>query len=218
MPDPEPAGPTTGTDFERILDQALDTEQVRESLARTAGAPDRARLRARALAARAAITAAAAVEYRDYTAARAAATDRRARCDEAAGASAGAHGEGRLLPLLAVLVTSQSAVAAAVFLLSGFALSSLGGRPYIGGGLITAGLIAAAVAIGAVVGDRAWLLTAAAHDRSADDTAPASGDDPEVAKAWEAWELALLERGMVPYLLGRLEESRLSERGGRSEP
>ncbi|MEU5533355.1 hypothetical protein [Streptomyces sp. NPDC020362] len=37
----------------------------------------------------------------------------------------------------------------------------------------------------------------------------------DVARAREVWELALLERGVVPFLLGRLEEVLMQERGDR---
>ncbi|MEV5351061.1 hypothetical protein AB0L24_36275, partial [Streptomyces achromogenes] len=37
----------------------------------------------------------------------------------------------------------------------------------------------------------------------------AAGSADTVARARQAWELALLERGVVPFLLGRLEEAHL---------
>ncbi|MFI5977742.1 hypothetical protein [Streptomyces sp. NPDC051452] len=36
-----------------------------------------------------------------------------------------------------------------------------------------------------------------------------------MTRAREEWELALLERGVLPFLLGRLEESSAAEREGR---
>jgi hypothetical protein len=116
----------------------------------------------------------------------------------------------------AVFVPSLSAVAAGVFLLSEYGLRAFDGRPYIGDGLITAGCVAAAVAVGAVMGDLVWLLMSAARIRSADGEGVLSDDaDPEARRAREAWQLALLERGAVPFLLDRPEEASV---GARSEP
>ncbi|MBO4253544.1 hypothetical protein [Streptomyces griseorubiginosus] len=65
---------------------------------------------------------------------------------------------GRFLSVRALLVPGVPAALAVVLLTLGVALSFFDGRPYVGGGLITAGLIAGAAAVGAAVGDVAWCL------------------------------------------------------------
>jgi hypothetical protein len=205
MAEPEPSGADIGyisVTFERVLDQALNSRRISDALERSAGTLNREQLRTRALRERAAIAAVAAVEYHAYTESKALAAEQTGERDS----NSGSGGSG-LLPVLAVFVPSLSAVAAAVFLVSGLALRVFGGRPYIGAGLLTAGFVAAAVAVGGAVADLACLLVAAAHNRSAvDDGAPA-GEDAEVKRAREAWQLALLERGMMPFLLARLDEA-----------
>ncbi|MFJ9869989.1 hypothetical protein [Streptomyces sp. NPDC101165] len=62
----------------------------------------------------------------------------------------------------------------------------------------------------------AWRWVAAKRDRAAG-ASDAPGDDvPDVTRARETWELALLERAVVPFLLGRLEELLMRERGDRA--
>jgi hypothetical protein len=152
--------------FERVLDQALNSRPVSDALERSAGTLDREQLRTRALRERAAIVAAAAVEYHDYAESRASAAARADERDSDAGAERDADDGSGLLPVLAVFVPSVSAVAAAVFLVAGLALRAFGGRPYIGAGLITAGFVTGAVAVGAAVADLACLLVAASRNRT----------------------------------------------------
>ncbi|MGI5459809.1 hypothetical protein ACQEWB_42920 [Streptomyces sp. CA-249302] len=180
MPDPDGTGADAGTAFEQVLDRALGSGQVKEALDRSGGTPARERLRAQALQARSAIAAAAGVDHREEPA--------RDAC--------------RFLSVRAMLVPGVPAVTAAFFLILGFSMITLDGRPYIGEGLITAGLIVGAMAAGAAVGDAAWFFTTSARGRSDAD-----------ARAREDWELALLERGMVPFLLRELDDPRASERG-----
>ncbi|MFJ1605457.1 hypothetical protein ACIOHS_19110 [Streptomyces sp. NPDC088253] len=207
MAEPEPSGADIGyisVTFERVLDQALNSRRISDALERSAGTLNREQLRTRALRERAAIAAAAAVEYHAYTETRASAAGQTGERDSNGNGNSGGSG---LLPVLAVFVPSLSAVAAAVFLVSGLALRAFGGRPYIGAGLITAGFVAAAVAVGGAVADLACLLVAAAHNRSAEDDGVPADEDADVKRAREAWQLALLERGMMPFLLDRLDEA-----------
>ncbi|MFE7855721.1 hypothetical protein [Streptomyces sp. NPDC057403] len=202
--------------FERLLEQGLQSRQVTDALRRPGGTLDRGRLRARALQARDDIVAAAAVEHRELVEARADAAARTKDSSASDGPERGVSSAGGgLLPVLAVLVPSLAAASAVAFLIIGFVLLELGGRPYIGEGLITSGLIAGAVAVGGAIGDLAYLIVAAARNRAAD-----QADVPEdavtgAARAREEWELALLERGVLPFLLGRLEESSAAEPEGR---
>ncbi|MFF2512854.1 hypothetical protein [Streptomyces sp. NPDC058086] len=207
MADPEPSGADIGyisVTFERVLDQALNSRRISDALERSAGTLNREQLRTRALRERAAIAAVAAVEYHAYTASKALAAE---QTDERDSNGNGGSGGSGLLPVLAVFVPSLSAVAAAVFLVSGLVLRAFGGRPYIGAGLLTAGFVAAAVAVGGAVADLACLLVAAAHNRSAVEDGVPAGEDAEVKRAREAWQLALRERGMMPFLLARLDEA-----------
>ncbi|MFF4256850.1 hypothetical protein ACFY1L_37255 [Streptomyces sp. NPDC001663] len=79
-------------------------------------------------------------------------------------------------PVRDVLVLRLPAVAAIAFLLLGFTLRHFDGRPYVGEGLITVGLIAGAMAVGTAVGDLAWVyVTAARRCSGADDGAAEDG-------------------------------------------
>ncbi|WP_406129483.1 hypothetical protein [Streptomyces sp. NBC_00989] len=207
MPDPELSGEDSGVAFEQILEQALDSGRVREALARCGRTPDRERLRREVLQARTAIVEAAAVEYRDYLEA----GDGQDGCrNTVSPAVAGTRGGGWLMAVLGVV-----AVAAAVLLVLGFGLRAFVGRPYVGDGLMTAGLITGAVAAGAAVGDFAWSFRAAARDRSGAYDGASRDGGAEVGWVREEWELALLEWGLVPFLLDRIEEPGLVERDNR---
>ena len=85
----------------------------------------------------------------------------------------------RFVCVRAMLVTGVPAAAAAVFLFLGFGVDAFAGRPYVGQGLITAGLIAGAVAAGTAVGDVAWFLMAA-RGRCEPEDAAAGGGETEV--------------------------------------
>ncbi|MFF8929490.1 hypothetical protein ACF1AO_19695 [Streptomyces longwoodensis] len=74
----------------------------------------------------------------------------------------------RLLPTLALLGASLAALTEGVSLLTGFGLHALDPRPHLGdGGLEAAGVVVAAVAAGAAVGNLAWLLVTSAGEHSA---------------------------------------------------
>jgi hypothetical protein len=73
-----------------------------------------------------------------------------------------------LAPTLALLVVSLLVAAVGVYELCGFGLHSLDRRPHLfSDGLATGGVIVAAVAAGAAVGNLAWHLAAARRDREA---------------------------------------------------
>ncbi|MEU6192752.1 hypothetical protein [Streptomyces sp. NPDC047061] len=66
-----------------------------------------------------------------------------------------------LAPTVAVLVASLLVAAVGVYELSGFGLHSLDRRPHLfSDGLATGGVIVAAVAAGAAIGNLAWMLAA----------------------------------------------------------
>ncbi|MGW8375161.1 hypothetical protein [Streptomyces sp. ODS28] len=209
-------------DFERILDQTLESEEVREAVQRAEEAPDTDQLRSGALGERAAIASVAAREYRDYRRLRA----RKTMTLPSPRATGSAARTGGVLPALGVLVPSLTAVAAVLFLLLGLVLRLAGAQQALAGNLVTVGLIAAAVALVTVLVGLLWVLTAAVRNGSAPERSAAAAADPEVARAREAWQRALLERGLRPYVLRRCgqevrgEETRGGEaaataRGGR---
>jgi hypothetical protein len=156
--------------FDRILDRALTTPEILAAAGR-AGAPlTLEQLRAEAVGARGAIVETVAVVHR---------------------------GRGFMLTV-AALVLSLGIVITGVYLLCGFGLHALDRRPHIGDGLATAGVIAAAVAAGASVGNLAWLLKAARRC---------------CGQAEDAWEHALLEHGVMPFLRDRLGVEAQGEQG-----
>ncbi|MFC9932398.1 hypothetical protein [Streptomyces sp. NPDC127190] len=63
---------------------------------------------------------------------------------------------------------------------------------------------------GLPVGGLLRLLVTRGRPRSADAGRTEDDARAEVARARGAWELALLERGMLPFLLGRLEEAHMA--------
>ncbi|MFG2524902.1 hypothetical protein [Streptomyces sp. NPDC048527] len=194
--------------FEQILEQALNATAVASALDRPDCAIDRERLRAIALRERAAIEGVVAVEYAEYLRATARAGARESAPAQDLAASAPApfsRTRDGLLPALAVLVPRLAGVAAAVFLLLGYGLGVFGARPYLGDGLVVAGVIAAAVAVGAVLGDVAWILAAAIRNRSgAAQTAPGVAGDAALRRAGEERRRGLLESGILAFLLHRL--------------
>ncbi|OIJ94672.1 hypothetical protein BIV25_21565 [Streptomyces sp. MUSC 14] len=116
--------------------------------------------------------------------------------------------------MLAALVSSLAAVSAAVFLLTGCGLRAFRGRLYVSDGLITAGLIAAAVTAGGLIGYFVSVLVAAARNRTGGQGDALDGSDSEVTPVRGERELALLERGAMPFLLACLEEAGDAYQGG----
>ncbi|QHC24007.1 hypothetical protein [Streptomyces sp. GS7] len=200
-------------EFERTLDRALNSPEVREALQRTSRTLNSEQLRSEALGARAAITAGAAAEYREFVRLRAATTPIRP-VEPATGTGTQAR-SGGLLPALGVLVPGLAATAAAVFLLFGFGLRAVASPSPLADELITAGWTSAGVAGVATLTGLVWVLAAAARNRAAADARTPEDADPETARAHAAWQLALLERGIMPFLLGRLDTT-LSGGGSRT--
>ncbi|MFB7436893.1 hypothetical protein ACFC01_00810 [Streptomyces mirabilis] len=188
--DDGPAAPSDGT-FERILERALHSPEIMAAVERV-GVPDtRERLRAEALQARPSLSLTASVEYDRYLRLRASGRH------EGPSKAAVRLGDGSV-SVSALLVPSLGVVAAGVYVLSGFDLHALDVRPHLNDGLIMVVVILAAVTAGAALGDLLWSL--ATRDR------PTSEDrDTEVRRAHEEWQLALLERGVMPFLLGTLD-------------
>ncbi|WP_438484108.1 hypothetical protein [Streptomyces sp. S186] len=187
--------------FERTVDQALSSPEIRAALARTAGRFTAEQLRGAALRARDTLAATAAAEHRELARLRAAAADGTLPVPPRART---ASRSGGVLPALGVLVPGLAAIAATVFLVIGFGLRAVAGPSRLADELVTAGWTSAAVACVAGLAGLGWLLVTAARNRAAGADSPAEAV-PEVARAHEAWQLALLERGIMPFLLGRLD-------------
>ncbi|MGW3493860.1 hypothetical protein [Streptomyces sp. NPDC001020] len=208
MQEPDEPSPASDAVFARILEKTLDSPEITAVIDLAGAEPSRERLRAQALEARDLLLDTAAAECDHYRALLAAAADRhRSLCGDGLAGRDG-RTEGGFLPGLAVLVPSLGAVATGVFLLCGFGVRAFAVRPHIDDGLVMAGVIAAAVTAGAALGDLAWLLVARARGRDGYDRAE---HDPAVCRAREAWERAIVERGLVPFLLDRVEADRLDE-------
>ncbi|MFJ1546449.1 hypothetical protein [Streptomyces sp. NPDC088246] len=195
--------------FERILDHALKSPAIQEERHRTPRALNNEQLRTRALGARTAIAASAASEYRTYrqllaASASSGAARRRAR-RESDGAAANTS---NTLHAVAVLVPGLSATAAVVFGLIGFAFRAVDMHSHLADVMLLAGLAAAGVAAVTVLAGLVWMLVAAARNRST-----TAGTDPEVDHARGAWQEALLERGILPFLSNSLQAASPADSG-----
>ncbi|KUL37878.1 hypothetical protein ADL22_19765 [Streptomyces sp. NRRL F-4489] len=198
--------------FEHALDQALRSPEIRAALRRAAGSPDAGQLRGAALAARDALAAAASAEYREVVRLRAAAAEGPSAVPPPDPGTASRSGG--VLPALGVLVPALAATAAVVFLLIGFGLRAVAGASRLAGELVTAGWTSAVVAGVATLTGLGWLLVAASRNRAAAGAGAPADASPAVARALAVWQLALLERGIMPFLLGRLEGATDERDGG----
>uniref|UniRef100_UPI0006E43F27 hypothetical protein n=1 Tax=Peterkaempfera griseoplana TaxID=66896 RepID=UPI0006E43F27 len=206
--------PDDRPDFERVLDEALRDETVRQALQAPNARLNAEQLRTRALAATAVVAAAAADEYARYTALR-------DRVRTAAAGPPGERGESPApglgaaaqlaaetgagaIPVLTVLAPILAWAAAVIFLLLGYGLHTADPHLVFAHSLITAGWVALAVGAVAMVAGIIGLLLTALRDGSA----PPDGLDPrlhaELAAAREEWKAALKEHGMLPFLRSAL--------------
>jgi hypothetical protein len=195
-------------DFERVLTQALNSQEIREALRRTGAAVNAEQLRTCALLASTDIAATAETEYRHFLHIRSQSAPS-GTAQPSAGAAMGF--QGALVSALIVLTPSVAAVAAAVFLLLGYGLRLGDAESHLADGLVTAGWTAALVAATAAIVGIVGVLVTAARNRSVLYDAPARDEHPEVARARVQWQQALLERGMVPFLHRQLRESRTGD-------
>ncbi|MEU3957240.1 hypothetical protein AB0F45_33890 [Streptomyces achromogenes] len=214
MTDSAPLGLELRGVFERALDQAISLGQVVEAMERCGSLADRAELRTRALGAIHAIAAFADLEYREYLAAVTARSGQRNGRRTLRSPAPPSRAAGPASSPCALCVSVSVGL---VLLLSGYGMWSCGVLPRAGNGVLTAGLLLGAPAVAAAIGHLARRSGPVAGDRSGGSGA-AAGSADTVARARQAWELALLERGVVPFLLGRLEEAhleRLRDHAGR---
>ncbi|QMU66898.1 hypothetical protein [Streptacidiphilus sp. P02-A3a] len=198
-------------DFERILEELLQHDEIRQALRRAPGAPAPDRLHGLALRDRAAIAAGARSEYDYYREVREQVRGSAAGPDldrlggddpaqwQAPDSPLDAAERAGWVPLIAVLLPILSGLSAIVMLLLGFLLRAE--HASLGQPLITAGFVGAVVCAVAIVVDIIGLLLTAARD-AAD---PPSGQSPdlytELARARDSWRTALRDQALLPYLL-----------------
>lgn len=188
-------------EFERVLDEALRTARDDYGPAAVAARLTAPQLRAMALSAAVPIAACAATEYAEFVRLR---TELRhpAYAPILTGAR-GANSAG-LAAVVSVLVPLLAGAAAVIFLLLGYGLHLAGPEPALAASLRSVGwafvLLAAASALLAMAGVL-WtaLRNGATAVRDRPDAAP-TGLASDVERARRAWQAALLERGVLPFL------------------
>lgn len=227
-------------DFERILDEALRTEDTRSALAESSTHLNSEQLRTLALNRTAAITACAATEYQQYLKVREQVRESSPTWHEehghgtststsTSGGIAGAMGQvtseptdtrtgAGLVAIVAVLAPILAGIAAIIFLGIGYSLELVTPEPSIAPPLRTAGwFFAVLAAAGVVVGMIAMVVTAL-HNPAADAENVRVARSPEVAAAREAWHRALLERGVRPFIHQALTEAEAAARNAGEHP
>ncbi|WP_419996480.1 hypothetical protein [Streptomyces boninensis] len=219
-------------DFERVLDTALHTAGYRSGDSALSGAAEplnMEQLRTMALSAVSAICACASEEYTHYVRVREELRRPTSRPD-GEGGSGGSGGSGGgsggvglstvmgnmavesggagLAAVVAVLAPVLAGTAAVIFLLVGYALHMLHPEPAAAAPLRAAGWVFAALAAATIlVAMTALLLTALKNGSTSIRAASRTGMVREVAEAREAWQQALLERGILPFLREALASS-----------
>jgi hypothetical protein len=212
-------------DFDRALDEALhivlrDHETAGNGHDDGRSALNSEQLRTLALGAAELIGEAAAVEYEAYRAIReefreaaresARARDNRTFGYAAMGVADGAGSGAGLVAVLAVLTPLLAGAAAAIFLLTGYALHAMTPEPAIASPLRTAGWLFAAVTGASVLLGAIGLLLTALRDSSSAIHDSADALPPEVARARGVWYQALLERGLLPFLADAAADATLA--------
>ncbi|MFF4169815.1 hypothetical protein [Streptomyces sp. NPDC001744] len=187
-------------EYERVLDDALSTAHARPELAGVGTRLTTAQLRAMTLNATALVTSAAANEYDHFV-----------RVRERSRASAGTRtpppydlpGPGAgVVAIVTVMVPVLAGTAAAVLLLVGAVLRALAPTVAFGATLLTAGLVFGSLAAAGLLCAGAGLLVTALRNSPVAVNAggPPTAPDDELSRARETWRLALLERGILPFL------------------
>lgn len=204
-------------EFERVLDEALDTAHQRPELTAVGQRLNAIQLRTMAMNASALITAAAATEYGHYVTVREEARTPSAAApgtDAVTAASAvsavtdtsGTTGAGAVA-VAAVLTPLLAGTAAVIFLLVGYLLTMLTPEPAFARTLLTAGWLFGALAAAGMLVAAVGLLMTALRNGSAQSPGGRGGERAkEVEQAREAWRDALLERGVVPFLRDALTD------------
>jgi hypothetical protein len=204
-------------EFERILDETLRAAHPQPGLSGIGRQLSRAQLRSMAMSAAVPIAACADAEYQHFVALR---TQLRHPSNAPSSAGGGRHGAG-LVAVVSVLAPLLAGTAALIFLLVGYVLHMLEPEPALAAPMRNAGWTFAVLAAGtALFGMGGVLLTALRNGPSAVAAGPkvrrvqagstggvgrrgagTAGDlAAEVAAARAAWQAALLERGILPFL------------------
>ncbi|MFC8954207.1 hypothetical protein ACFT8P_16470 [Streptomyces sp. NPDC057101] len=182
-------------EYERILDDALNTAHARPDLTGAGTRLTLAQLRALTLNATALVTSAAASEYDHFVKVR---EEHRAALGARAPVPADRPGPGAgVVAIFTVLVPVLAGSAAVIFLLVGAVLKALAPTLVFGATLLTAGLVFGVLAAaGLLCAGAGLLMTALRNSPVSTGAAP----DDELSRAREAWRRALLERGILPFL------------------
>ncbi|MFI1334279.1 hypothetical protein ACH4U7_30070 [Streptomyces sp. NPDC020845] len=123
-----------------------------------------------------------------------------------------------LVAVLSVLAPVLAGTAAVIFLLAGYLLHLLNPTPSIAQPMVTAGwLFAALTAAGLLIAAVGLLLTAMRNGTGAIRGSARSAQREEVDRTREAWRLALLERGVVPFLRDALADPAAAD-GAHTSP
>ncbi|MDV9190496.1 hypothetical protein R6L23_20125 [Streptomyces sp. SR27] len=186
-------------EYERVLDDALSTAHARPDLAGAGTRLSLAQLRALTLNATTLVTSAAASEYDHYVKVReqhrAALGTRTPTPSDPPGPGAG------VVAVFTVLVPVLAGAAAVIFLLVGAVLHALAPTVVFGATLLTAGLVFGVVAAAGLLFAAAGLLVTALRNSPTEVGGPlGAAPDDELSRARDAWRLALLERGILPFL------------------
>ncbi|MFF4791367.1 hypothetical protein ACFY2M_16705 [Streptomyces sp. NPDC001276] len=212
-------------EYERILDEALRSAPHHPELTAAGQRLNSEQLRTMALSATAVITAAASTEYHHYVKVReelrrpapavppslieddSAESGGLGRPAATLGEVTEAHGAGAGA-VVAVLAPVLAGTAAALFLLVGYILRMLDPTQAFAQSMITAGWVFGALTAAAILAAAAGLLLTALRNRPSLDSGAYAELGEEVAQAREAWEDALLERGILPFLRDALADPR----------
>ncbi|CAL9519054.1 hypothetical protein [Streptomyces sp. enrichment culture] len=212
-------------EYERILDEALRSAPHRPDLAAVGQRLNSAQLRTMALNATALITAAATTEYQHYVKVReelrhpAPSTSPPATRESGSGeqgtstaglaATMGEMAEttgAGATAVVAVLAPVLAGTAAAIFLLVGYLLKMLDPGQTFAQTMLTTGWVFGAVTAVAILVAAAGLLLTALRNRPYAESGFYGALDEEVARARQAWQEALLERGILPFLREALSD------------
>ncbi|KJK40155.1 membrane protein [Streptomyces variegatus] len=205
-------------EYERILDEALRSAPHRPELAAVGQRLNAEQLRTMALNATALITAAASTEYQHYVKVRdelrqpASAGSPAVR--ESGSAEPGTVASGiaatmggvtetagaGAVAVVAVLAPVLAGTAAAIFLLVGYILQMLDPEQGFARTMLTTGWVFGAVTAVAILIAAVGLLLTALRNKPTAEGGPYGELRGEVAQAKEAWNEALLERGILPFL------------------
>ncbi|MEU5035370.1 hypothetical protein AB0G48_14635 [Streptomyces rubiginosohelvolus] len=207
---PSRLGDEDRSDYASALDEVIASPEIRRLLERSGVPGDR--LRVRGLAAVARTAAAADTEYRRYAALRL--HSQGGRRDTRTAPLSGPGDQERpgagVLAVLGVLTPVLAGVAAATFLLLGYGLRLADTLPALADTLVGVGWFSLVVAALAALVSVVALYRTAARQSEADAAAvpdPSAAASPALARAREAWLVALRDRGIRPFLLQELAEA-----------